>query len=170
MKTFFLTSALVCALVTVACSGGAPTSSTPTDADRAAVKAIISQYETAYNAADAAAVTALYAETYEAFDPEGQHIQGRAGVQEKVTTDFDQFKQAGLSPQLKITEGYEDWLDATHVLTGGTWTITGGPEGVPGSGSYVSLCQKAADGSWLIQHGLVASLVPAPPAASMPGK
>jgi uncharacterized protein (TIGR02246 family) len=168
MKSCLSPLVLALALVSAACGGASapPTPSTPTDADRAAVRDLTTAYQTAWNAKDAAAVAALVSDTYQAVLADGTHIQGRAAFQERQVAEFGQM--AGLTPSLTITQVYADWIDVNRAITGGTWRVTGGAPGVPDSGSYMTQTMKGADGRWRLTNNLVASLVPpptAPPAA-----
>jgi uncharacterized protein (TIGR02246 family) len=152
---------VVAAVSSWACAGAVPAEPAgPTAEDRAAVDAIASKYEGGYNAADAAAMAQLVTEDYESIQPDGTHIQGRAAFQEGLAARFTAAQAAGLTVNLTITPGYQTWIDATHVVAGGTFTVTGVAPGQPTSVSYVVAVRKGADGTWLITNNLAAPFVP----------
>ena len=84
-------------------------------------------WQTAYNAGDAAAIAALYAEDAEVMAPGHETVSGRAAIQDFFKQDFAQ--------------GAKNTLTTSEVLSGGDYAIS--------MGGYVA---TAADGSHL-DHG-----------------
>jgi uncharacterized protein (TIGR02246 family) len=152
------------AMSTWACGAGAPAAPAgPTAEDRAAVEAIAAAYQTAYNAGDAAGLTALVTDDYETIQPDGTHVTGRAAFQQGLEAQFAAAKASGATVTLTITHGATTFIGGTHAHGHGTYTLAGAAPGQPTSGSYMTVSRKEPDGSWKLTSSLAAPYVPPPP-------
>lgn len=114
-----------------------------TELDR--LKASAAAFEKAFNAGDARAIGALFAEHAEAVDDEGNILEGRANIEARFAELFKDFPQAKivveltslrqLSPDVAVEDGYS--------------TTTLVPE-EPGSRTPYTVVHVKRDGHWLI--------------------
>jgi uncharacterized protein (TIGR02246 family) len=157
--------ALVAALSLAACA--APPAATGTADDEAAIRAIGPKFADAWTKGDVAAMSAMTADDYQAVNPDGTVIKGRAAAEENSNKEAD--ARAGLGLKLTVDTTYVRWVSATAAEAGGTWAVAGAPAGSgPDKGAWMTLDVKGADGQWRTATGLVAAYVPppAPPAAT----
>lgn len=146
----------VAACLAIAVSAGAQS------ADPAMDK-LARDYEKAWAAGDASAVTALYTDDVLVVNAEGVH-QGRAALLKSMTTSF-----AGpwKGTQIVVHEGTTKAVGPDTALNEGTYEITGvkGPDGKPVAikGSYLNTVVKKG-GAWRIAGNMAF----APPPGATP--
>ena len=128
-----------------------------TPADEQAIRDVIERVETAWNAKDAAGMTALVTEDYNGISPDGKHTAGRAAYEANAQAEFAQERPEGMA--LAIEVGYLQWHGADTAAVGGTWSVTGLP--MEEKGSWIVVVKRTGD-QWLMSNGLVAMFVPEP--------
>jgi uncharacterized protein (TIGR02246 family) len=136
--------------------------------DEAAIRAQTTSWEKAYNAGDAAAVAALYADDAILLPPGAPAARGKAAILAFFTKDIAGSKAAGavmvLNPKTDVgVSGNMGWESGTY-----TATVKGA---VVETGKFLSVSRKK-DGKWLyIRDTWNADAAPAPaapPAAAAP--
>ena len=154
---------LVASAATVALGACAPAAppepAMPTDADRQALTDLMERVETAYNAMDTAGMLATIADDYLAISSDGTRIEGRAAYEAQMAEEFAGERPEGFS--LSIETGYIQFIGADAASVGGTWSVTGVPEGAPNSGSYLVVAVRSGD-TWLTRNVVVSQYVPEP--------
>lgn len=139
---------------------------TGTPEDEQAVRAIADKYAAAYTAKDTAAFGAITADDYQGVDPTGKMIQGRAGAVASAAQEFAMIP-AGMSMSMTATTDFVKWMDATHAVAGGTWTVSPAMPGMPSKGSWLATAAKQG-GEWKVTSALGAPdmtpMMPPPPA------
>jgi uncharacterized protein (TIGR02246 family) len=156
-------SAMVLALA--ACAGMEAPATAGSAEDEAAIRGVLTQWGAAYSARDAAGIAALVTENYEEVMPDGRHIQGRAALQAAVAEELGMIP-AEVSITLTVTTDFLHWIGADAAAAGGSWTVTGAPEGSgPSRGSWLGVLRRDTDGQWRMANGLGSAYVPpaAPP-------
>jgi uncharacterized protein (TIGR02246 family) len=109
---------------------------------RAQIEKADQAWQAAYNAGDAAAITALYAEDGQVMAPGHETASGRAAIQ-------DLFKQ-------ELASGAKNALTTNEVLSGGEYAISiGGYVATAADGSHLDhgtymTVFKQVDGAWKI--------------------
>jgi uncharacterized protein (TIGR02246 family) len=156
----------VLALVAASSCGTAPPPmpAQGTPDDEVTIRGLAGKYSAAFNANDAAAIGRMVSDDFERVAADGTHVRGRAAFQHMEEKGARDRQAAGLKLTLDAPTNYVRWIDATHAVAGGTWTMTGGPPGAPAKGSWMSVVSKTADGQWLITNSLVSDFVEPPPA------
>jgi len=139
-------------------TGCYPAAAPLTDEDLAAIEGLRQGYSEALLAGDAAAVAALYTEDATELPPHTTMRQGRAAIQEAY---------AGMQPvttftiAASVTEGF-----GNLAYEMGTWSATMEMEGMEepyrDEGKYLTICEKQADGTWLMKVGSWNSDIPMP--------
>lgn len=134
----------------------------PTTADEAALRAQTTNWGKAYNAGDAKAVAAQYAEDALLLPPGKPRVSGRAAILEFFTKDVAGSQAAGvvfgLNPQTDIgISGDLGWESGTYQVT-----VKGA---VVETGKFLSVSRKQ-DGQWLYVRDIWNA--DAPPAPSAP--
>jgi len=133
----------------------------PAGADEAAIRAQGARWEKAYNAGDAKAVAALYAEDALVLPPGAPAASGRAAILEFFTKNIAGTKAAGavfaLNPKTDVgVSGNLGWESGTYKAT-----VKGA---VVETGKFLSVSRKQG-GKWLyIRDTWNADAPPAPPA------
>jgi len=156
-------------LITVACGPAAAPEPEPVAEpeaapmdNAAAVEAVAGAYMEAYNAGDAAGVTALFAGDNAWYLPaDGGAHQGPAAIEAALTEAM-----AG-SPMATI-ENADIVVMGDYAVSRGSWTVETTPEGaetISAGGNYMTSYQNV-DGEWKI--GVVLTNYDAPPAEGMP--
>ena len=149
-----LAVAAVVAFAATGCYPAAPLA----DEDLAAIAALGQAYNAAVLAGDAAAITALYTEDATEMPPHMVARQGRAAIQQgyegmPLMTTFTMTSSE--------TEGFGEL-----AYERGTWTATMEMEGMEqpyqDAGKYLVVCEKQADGSWLMKVAMWNSDIPLP--------
>jgi len=162
MKTAKTLLAALAVLTVYACAPApAPTemAMAGTPADEQAIRDAMDRVETAWNNKDVAALTATVTEDWQGISPDGRHTVGRAAYEETLTTEFAMERPEGMA--LSIDVGYIQWHGADVAAVGGTYSVSGLPEGAPSTGSWLSVMTRSGD-QWLSSNSLVASQVPEP--------
>jgi uncharacterized protein (TIGR02246 family) len=140
------------AMLTVGCGGGTPEQAATAPPDPAPINELRANYLAAYNAGDAAAVAALFADDAISLPDHHAALQGRAAIQEYLEGIFSQY-----STTMTITPvDTEIQGDLAHEH--GTYTIQvtpkAGGETVNDDGKYVVILKRGADGAWKIHHDI----------------
>jgi hypothetical protein len=141
MKTAKTLVAALVVLAVYACAPApAPTemATAGTPADEQAIRDLMERVETAWNTKDAAAMR-------------------RAAYEENLKSEFAEERPEGMA--LSIEVGYIQWHGADVAAVGGTYSVSGLPEGVPSTGSWLSVVERSG-GQWQSSNGLVARFVP----------
>ncbi len=152
--------AAVAVLAVYACAPApAPTemATAGTPADEQAIRDQMERIETAWNAKDVAAMTATITDDWQGISPDGKHTVGRAAYEQNLTTEFAMERPEGMA--LSIEVGYIHWHGANIATVGGTYSVSGLPDGTTPTGSWMSVLTRSGD-QWLSANGLVAAFVP----------
>jgi uncharacterized protein (TIGR02246 family) len=155
MRTKSLLAAAV--VVLLSATGCYPAAGPLTEEDLAAIAGVRQGYQEALLAGDAAAVAALYTEDAVEMPPHNVAREGRAAIEEAYAAGL---VVAEFTITSKQTEGFGDL-----AYDMGTWTATMGMEGMEpyqDAGKYLTICEKQADGSWLIKASTWNSDIPMP--------
>jgi ketosteroid isomerase-like protein len=170
MRKTALLTAMLATIAMYACTAPAPMSMPMqgTAEDEAALRGLAGKYSASFNTGDAAALAMMVSEDFENISADGAHTQGRAAFQQMEDMGVKDRAAAGMNLTLATTTGYLNWIDATHAVIGGTFMMSGLPPGAPDKGAWIVVCEKAADGQWLMTNSLVAEMPPAPPAPPAP--
>jgi ketosteroid isomerase-like protein len=153
-----------------ACSAPPPPPAQGTPDDEVTIRGLAGKYSAAFNANDVSAIVRMVSDDFERVAADGTHVRGRAAFQQMEEKGAQARQAAGLKLTLDAPTNYVRWIDATHAVAGGAWTMTGLPAGAPSKGSWMTVLKKSADSQWLITNSLVADFVEAPPAAEAKGK
>lgn len=145
-----------------ACAKGAPPQANP-EADQAAVKAVSIAWKQAYNAGDAAAVTALYAEDAVLSAPGTPVVLGKAAISDYFHKKVAQFSTGGFTvadePIGEVrASGDLAWQWETYRVTDRSGALLD-------AGKLVTLFQRH-NGQWLIAGDTWNSDAPPPAAAA----
>jgi len=150
-------------LVTLAACQMAPKN---TAADESAIREISAAWAAAYNAGDADAVAALYAEDAVVQPPGAPAAVGRAAIREFVAGDIATSKAAGLT--LNIPGGGTVGMSGDLAYEAGTFSVTDASGATVDAGKYLAVSQKK-DGKWLtIRDTWNSDMAPAPAPAAEP--
>lgn len=137
-----------------ACGGTTPTTQPTATAppDPAPINDVRSRFQTAYNAGDAAAVTALYTDDAVSLPDRHAAVQGKAALQQYFQEVFAQYnaKLTLMSPDLEITD------DIAHETGAYSMTVTpkAGGNAMTITGKYLIVLKRQADGSWKVHHDI----------------
>jgi|SRR5688500_8295326 uncharacterized protein (TIGR02246 family) len=161
MKVFRNAGVLAWCALLVSCSASAPAADTA--ADRAAVEAVNDAWGKAYNAADAAGLTALYSENAAVNPPGVPQVRGHAAIQEFFTKDTAGAKAAGIT--MALSPQRESGMSGDLAWESGTFTAKDKNGATVDEGKYITVLQRT-DGKWLIVRDTWNSdRAPAPPPA-----
>ncbi len=170
MRIRMLSTVAVLSLVLAACPApGGDAATTGTPEDEAALRANGDAWAAAWNARDAAGIAALMASEYHEVTPMGQHLSTAAEAQANHAAEFAQMPP-GVT--IALATEFTKFIDGNNAYSGGTWTTTGMPAGMPTRGSWLVVSVKDSTG-WKIASGLgstdVTPMMPAaaPDSASM---
>ena len=108
-----------------------------------AVRELVAAFVRAYNAKDAKAIAAQFAEDGRIVDPDGSITEGRAAIERRYRETFDDSPDA----RIEVTSQAVRALAPDVVLEEGRATIRSG-DGAPKSGRYHALYVRR-DGRWL---------------------
>jgi uncharacterized protein (TIGR02246 family) len=130
--------------VLVAC---AKTTAPDTTADKAAIRAVSIAWKKAYNAGDAAAVVALYAEDAVLSAPGEPAVRGEASISEYFVKKVAEFSMAGLT----VTDAPMGDVGASGDLAyqWETYKVTDKSGAVVDAGKLLTLFQRKS-GKWMI--------------------
>lgn len=98
-----------------------------------------------WNAQDASACAALYTEDATSVDPGGQAVVGRAAIEAAMAQTFEMFGDSKIAIEQTSFRAVNDDLG----ISDGTWTVTGGNEGLPTKGFFSAFIMKV-NGEWLV--------------------
>ena len=154
MRIKALLAAAAVTLLVTGCYPAAPL----TDEDLAAITALGQAYNEAVLAGDAAVIAAVYTEDATEMPPHMVARQGRAAIQEA-------YEAMPLMTAFTLTSSEtEGFGDLAYDM--GTWTATmemeGMEEPLQDAGKYMVICEKQADGSWLMKAAIWNSDTPLP--------
>ena len=140
--------ALILAVSLIAVAGTAPAADTTTDT--AAIRAVNAAWAKAYNAGDADALVALYAEDAVVFPPAAPAARNRAAIRKFFTQDIAASKAAGGTIHLATGD-----VDASGNLAweSGTFKVTNKSGATVETGKYLSVFQKR-NGKWLLYRDI----------------
>lgn len=162
MRIRMLSTVAVLSLMLAACP--APVATTGTPEDETAMRANGDAWAAAWNARDAAAMTALMTSEYHEVSPMGQHVSTAAEAGTNMAAEFAQMP-AGMT--IALTTEFTKFINGNAAYAGGTWTTTGSPAGMPTRGSWLVVQVKDSTG-WKIASGLGSTdITPLMPAAPM---
>jgi len=150
-------------LVVAACGAATPEQAAapaPAPADPAPINQLRNDFLAAYNAGDAAAIAALYAEDAVYQPDHGPAVEGRAAIQQYFEQVF-----ATVDVTTQITPGETEIVgDMAHEH--GTFMATATPKagGDPmmTHGKYLVIAERGADGVWRLVHDIDNSSDPEP--------
>jgi len=150
-----------------ACGGAAPAPepAAATPGDPAPINDVRNRYIAAYNAGDAAALAALFAEDAISLPDHGSALEGRAAIQKHFETVF-----SGVTANISVTPGDTEVTgDIAHEH--GTFSVTVTPKAggaaTTETGKYLVVLKREADGAWRVHHDIDNATAPhAPPAAA----
>jgi uncharacterized protein (TIGR02246 family) len=139
-------------MLAAACGGAAPEPAASAAADPAPINELRANYLAAYNAGDAAAVAALFADDAISLPDHHAALQGRAAIQEYFEGIFAQY-----AVTMTVTPVDTEIIgDLAHEH--GTYTIQvtpkAGGETVNDDGKYIVILKRGADGVWKIHHDI----------------
>jgi len=143
---------LLCSVVLASACGGTPQQTATPSTDPAPVNDLRSRYQAAYNAGDAAAVTALYTDDATSMPDHHAPVDGKAAIQEHLQQIFAQY-----TPSLTITPADTE-ISGEIAHEHGTYSMTltpkGGGNAITENGKYLVVLKRQADGSWKIHHDI----------------
>jgi uncharacterized protein (TIGR02246 family) len=164
MSTRLLSSATAAIVLLAACQPATPVASAPTAEDSTALRDLGTAYATAWNARDAASIAAMMTSEYHEVTPTGLHHSSAAEAQAALATEMAQFPEGAT---ITITTAFTKFIDGSHAYSGGTYTTSGMPAGMPTQGSWLVVNVKDSTG-WRMAAGLgsadVTPLMPMAPA------
>lgn len=145
-----------------ACQQGAQS----TAADESAIREISPAWTAAYNAGDADAVAALYAEDAVVQPSGAPSAAGRAAIRDFIAGDSAASKAAGLT--MNIVGGTAVGVSGDLAYEAGTLSVTDASGAAVDTGKFLSVFQKK-DGKWLlIRDTWNSDKTPAPAPAAEP--
>jgi uncharacterized protein (TIGR02246 family) len=160
-------TALGIALLTTfagACSSALQSPAASTDS--APINEIRTKFQAAYNAGDAAAVAALYADDGVTQPDHAPAVSGKANIEKAMQ---EAFSQAAMNIAITPTDTEVNG-DVAHEHGTFTTTVTPKAGGAPmtSEGKYLVIIERQADGTWKIVHDIDNSSTPPPAAAATP--
>ncbi len=133
---------------TSSCSG--PMATRNAEADKAAIRALISRAVEVSQAGDAVAWAALFADGGVYMRPNGPEITTPAGLQQFAALYLGEFRsQVAITP-VEI-EVFGDWGFARTAVKGTIQAKIGGdpvPDPIPVDGKEISIYRRQQDGAW----------------------
>lgn len=164
--TFRLRLALLpVSILALACGNGSEMAA----GDTAPIDDVRSRYMSAYNAGDAAALAALFADDAISMPDHHAPVEGRAAIESYFRDMFTQY-----SGNLTVTPGETEVTgDIAHEH--GTFSVTltpkAGGSGMTEDGKYLVILKRSGDGVWLLHHNIGnANTEHAPPPADQGGE
>lgn len=115
---------------------------------RTAIEAVTIRWGEGYNAGDAAAVAALYAEDATLLPPNAEAVQGRAAIEEFFKAELE----LGATDLKLTTISVGGGGDVAYEV--GRFTVaipSEGGEMMRDEGKYLAIYQHQADGTWKVQ-------------------
>ena len=159
MVRFPQTLRLAPVAVLLACQQPATPAAPPglTDADRAAIESLHTEFSAAMVAGDVTKAAAMFADDAAMMAPNVPVTNGRMTIQQALSA------MPPLGEMKLITHDVEGGSDAAAVR--GTYAVLWAPPGSPAisdTGSFAELWRKQADGKWLLAWNIWNSHKPAP--------
>lgn len=145
MKAFRNAGVLAASALLAACTAATPAGDTA--ADSAALAAVNEAWGKAYNAGDAAGLTALYTEDAAVNPPGAPQVRGHAAIQEFFAKDTAGAKAAGLT--MALNPQRDSGMSGDLAWESGMFTATDTSGATVDEGKYVTVLQRT-DGKWLI--------------------
>ena len=133
-----------------------------TTADADAIKAMVSEWNAAYNSGDAAAIAAKYADDGVVMPPGVQKAAGRDAIRELIASEIAKAQAAGV--MLDIDQG-EASVSGDTAWHAGSYVVNDASGVTVDSGNYLEVLRKV-DGKWLIVRDIWNSDRPPAPAPS----
>ena len=155
---------IVTGLIAAAACATAPPPAPVVDtaADEATVKSGTDGWLEAYNAGDAEKIVAMYATDAVVMPPNAPVCIGHDALRAYLTSDMAGSKAAGIvlvnGPSTGGVSGNLGWHQGVYTVKSATGETVG-------SGSYMEVWRKGADGKWLIVRDIWNSDRPATPPA-----
>ncbi len=164
LRNVWLCAFALTSLMTFAGCQTAPTPEPKRDvaADTTAINALRDQYTTAFNANDAAAVAATFADDAIVMEPYQAAVEGKQAIQAMYEGLFRNAVKVALTPLETQVAG--DW-----AYDRGNYALTITPKtGKPSeeSAKYLVIVKRQSDGSWKIYREIGNSSNPLPGAAA----
>ena len=131
-------------------------------ADTTAVNALRDQYATAFNASDAAAVAATFADDGIEMIPNQAAVEGKQAIQGYYEAMFKGSSAKTAAAPLE-TQVAGDWAYVRGTLTATVTPKSGKP--MEESGKYLFIVKRQPDGAWKIYRDISNSSEPLPSAA-----
>jgi uncharacterized protein (TIGR02246 family) len=119
-------------------------------ADAQAIRECTEQYETAWDAGDAKALSELFTEDAERILITGERLIGRAAIEKQFVESFVGRPE---SDTATVTQVSIHFLTADIAVTHGTWLITN-DSGMSASGKYMNVSVKRGE-RWLVSRSLL---------------
>jgi uncharacterized protein (TIGR02246 family) len=149
--------------------GGCQKTEVDTSADESAIRASTQEWAAAYNAGDADALAAQYAEDAVLQPPGAPSATGRAAIREFLATDSAATKAAGLA--FKIAADSTVQVSGDLAFEAGTFSAVDSTGATAATGKFIGVFNKK-DGKWLlVRDTWNTDAPPAPaPAAEAPAE
>jgi len=145
-----MSSIFSAALLAVACNSGAQQPAP--QANSAPVREVRAKYEAAYNAADAAAVVALYTDDAISLPDHHLALEGKAAIQNYLQGIYKRYvvvmTYMPIDTEVAGDLGYEH---GTYIIK---VTPKAGGDTVNDDGKYVMIFKRGGDGVWRIRHDM----------------
>lgn len=138
---------IVAALAFGAAAMGAWAAYTADSADVAALQAVTQSWVQAYNAGDADAVSALYADDATLMPPDNSSAVGKAAIRNFFITDIGASQHAGYKFSITGTSG--DGVAGDWGWLSGSYTVADAAGHAVDGGKFLSVFKKV-DGKWLL--------------------
>lgn len=138
---------LLCALVAIGCSDARET-------DLAGLKAMEGEWQAGFDARDAAAIAAVYADNSAVLPPNGTAVRGRAAVE----AFWAEFMSSGIGGEINDTEVYASG-DLGYKV--GSYVITDPGGTTIDVGKYIEVWRHV-NGKWQMTHDIFNSDMPMP--------
>jgi len=157
-----LPATLSAIVLAAACGGSSNPAATP--GDTAPIDEARNQYIAAYNAGDAAAVAALYADDAISMPDHHAALTGKAEIESYLRDTFGKYNS-----NITITPGETEVMgDVAHEH--GTFTVSMTPKdggnAMTDTGKYLVILKRGSDGRWLLHHDIDNTDVPPPAPAT----
>jgi uncharacterized protein (TIGR02246 family) len=135
-----------------ACGGTPQPTATGTPADEQAIRGLANAWATAYSTRDTKPVAAVLANDYEDVTPQGVHEQGSKAMLDQMSKDMASMPP-GMQMTMTATTAYVRFLNDKAAVAGGTYTMAGGPPGMPSKGAWMGVAVKQ-DSTWKMLSSL----------------
>jgi uncharacterized protein (TIGR02246 family) len=143
-----LVASVLALAATWSCSG--PTATRDAEADKAAIRALITRAVAASQSGDAAGWAALFADGAVYMRPNGPEITTREALQEFAQLYLGEFRSQTVVTPVEI-EVFGDWAFARTSVKGTVQKKVGGdpvPDPIPVDGKEIGVYRRQQDGTW----------------------